>query len=1217
MKPKAYTLFSSRFLATNATVLCGTLALTLSGTVSQAANVYWDSNGDTAGAGATPNGTWGVDNFWNPTEAGDTTTPGAWNAGDTAVFAAGNDASGGYTVTLDGIQSVAGITVQEGTPVIAGPGSLQLAGSAGIRVNGGASASISAAIDGGTNSMYKEGDGALTLSGTTSLTGDFVINGGDLTISSTVGTIDNIRFQWNYTAHQNLNIVAGADITTKRFVMADLYYAENTVSHSGGTLNVTGSDDSNSTSASFFLGHWGYGSTSTYELSGGTLNALNARLSLGWDRSNVQFNQSGGTANLRGINLNNGRGNTASVNVTGGRLNLGAGGINNQANKSVNLGGGTLGAFANWTSAKPINLTGSVGAVTIDTADSNDGTTARSITLAAGTSGSGGIIKSGVGSLSLGGTNSYTGDTVLNGGGFYPGTSLTSTKIQVNSGASLACGTLTSAGTSTLDEVESNGGNLSVRLGVSGDVLDIATLNVVTASTVEGVPMEQLISGDEFTVLKYGTLSGLGFAGLSTAPSANPHYATTLVHDSGAQEIKIKVTSADSIIWTGSSSGVWDTNGTDNWKLSSALPSTVASKFYKFDIIAFDDTSSVGTITVTGTVEPAGLVVSNDTTNYEFSGGAIGGLTGITKSGAASLSLLSPNSFTGDVDIQDGKVITNSAASLGTGSNAIKLGTAATLSATSSYTLSRGLNLYGGSATIEVDSGSTLSRTGGFSGGSTLTKTGDGTLSFQSSAGAFGGSIVIDAGTVVMNGGVFNATIGLSSITVNTGAVLRQPSGAFHALGGAWAPTPALNIFGGTYEIGQENYLDTIVLEGGTIQGIGGNPEIRSDLNFTFKTLASATPSQVLGARIRKVNKDLTIETEDGAATSDLVFSGILDPAGAPWAKTGAGTMEITTSQSFTDGTNVNAGTLLVNAAMASPITVNASATLGGTGSTTGTITVKSSANLAPGASIESLGGGGLTLEAGSNLAMEIDSSSVDSDLLEISGDVSLAGTLNVSDLASSPVALPLGTKLVLITYTGSISGVFTGLEEGAGVTVGPNTFVIDYHDSGAVTLTVGTPDPFAAWATANGATGGKAGDTDGDGVSNLLEFATNSNPTDGSSVARVYPRMHVIGGSQALTLTVATRSGAMFANGAPDAVKQTATKDNVVYTVEASDELTAWNVVDVDELDATTSAAVQAALGSTLPTLSSGWEWHTFRTDGTVSTDSSDFIRLRVEEAP
>jgi hypothetical protein len=35
-----------------------------------ATNLYWDSNSTTAGAGATPTGTWGTSNFWNTDPTG-------------------------------------------------------------------------------------------------------------------------------------------------------------------------------------------------------------------------------------------------------------------------------------------------------------------------------------------------------------------------------------------------------------------------------------------------------------------------------------------------------------------------------------------------------------------------------------------------------------------------------------------------------------------------------------------------------------------------------------------------------------------------------------------------------------------------------------------------------------------------------------------------------------------------------------------------------------------------------------------------------------------------------------------------------------------------------------------------------------------------------------------------------------------------------------------
>src|SRR6266550_4547832 len=89
-----------------------------------AATAYWDTNGSTAGAsaGTTAAGTWdaaGTNLNWNPLADGTGTTAG-WVAGDTAVFAAGSNATGSYTVTMSGIPSVGGITLEEGNVTLGG-----------------------------------------------------------------------------------------------------------------------------------------------------------------------------------------------------------------------------------------------------------------------------------------------------------------------------------------------------------------------------------------------------------------------------------------------------------------------------------------------------------------------------------------------------------------------------------------------------------------------------------------------------------------------------------------------------------------------------------------------------------------------------------------------------------------------------------------------------------------------------------------------------------------------------------------------------------------------------------------------------------------------------------------------------------------------------------------------------------------------------------------
>ena len=163
--------------------------------------------------------------------------------------------------------------------------------------------------------------------------------------------------------------------------------------------------------------------------------------------------------------------------------------------------------------------------------------------------------------------------------------------------------------------------------------------------------------------------------------------------------------------------------------------------------------------------------------------------------------------------------------------------------------------------------------------------------------------------------------------------------------------------------------------------------------------------------------------------------------------------------------------------------------------------------------------------------------------------------------------------------------------------------------------------DPFGTWATAMGLAGpaaAKGADPDGDGANNLMEFATDGNPNPATGGAasgpRAYPLMFAIGADKALTYTIAVRKSATFAAAGS---KQTATKDQVRYAVEASNELAAWTVEPVTEVTGQTATDIRTALGAkiTTPALGADWEWHTFRTDGGAATDPSDFIRLKVDE--
>ena len=251
--------------------------------------------------------------------------------------------------------------------------------------------------------------------------------------------------------------------------------------------------------------------------------------------------------------------------------------------------------------------------------------------------------------------------------------------------------------------------------------------------------------------------------------------------------------------------------------------------------------------------------------------------------------------------------------------------------------------------------------------------------------------------------------------------------------------------------------------------------------------------------------------------------------------------------------------------------------------------------------------GSTLTLAAGSTCAVTISGTS-SNDRVVATGALTAGGTIAVTLAAGYT---PVTGNTFDIADFGSLGGAPAfSFTNSSATDWDTTTFATD----GTIKY-IGLGDPYVDWATLNGVTGGKAGDDDGDGVINLMEFATNSDPKNAGSGARVYPKMFVIGGANALTYTVAVRKDAVFAAASPDASKQEATKDKIKYTIEASNQLGFWNTVVVSELAPADAAAVQAAITPALPTLGADWQWHTFRTDGGAPADPSDFIRLQVAE--
>ena len=345
---------------------------------------------------------------------------------------------------------------------------------------------------GGFGNLYKTDGGTAVLQGTNTLSGIARVEAGTFTVNNGGSFTGLSQLQ----IRANFGLETGSSVTTGRLVTSDGSGGTTVITHSGGDLVVTGSVNNNSTGDSLVLGHWP--AATTYNLSGGSLVAPDANMLFGWDGS-VTFNQSGGTVSVRGINFNSIRNAAAAYNLTGGLLELGPGGIfNTQGVKTLNLGGGTLGASANWTNAAAtLNLTDAATGLTVDPAG-------NTITLGGTIGGTGKLALDGKGTLSLGAANTFAGGTEVRSGRLL----LTNAAALPSEGA-----TLVSGGTLDIDALNADlGGTVTLTGGtITGSTGQLAD----TPLTIQGGTLAALAAASS-SVTKTGT----GTATLAAAIAA-------------------------------------------------------------------------------------------------------------------------------------------------------------------------------------------------------------------------------------------------------------------------------------------------------------------------------------------------------------------------------------------------------------------------------------------------------------------------------------------------------------------------------------------------------------------------------------------------------------------------------------------------------------------------------------------------------------------------
>ncbi len=553
-------------------------------------------------------------------------------------------------------------------------------------------------------------------------------------------------------------------------------------------------------------------------------------------------------------------------------------------------------------------------AASLQTAIANDATVefaqATDATYGYVMTGAGSVRKTGPGTLTLSGANARGGANSIEQG-----------RVALRGAGSLGGGSVSIAAGATLDLSAVDGDRGIGPLSGDGAIVlgdhrldTVASIDTTFGGTVSG-------SG----------LFGKGGAGKLTLTAANSYSGATIVTE-----------------------GTLALAGAGRLNFQTALRMNAGTTF---DIGAADGERSLGSLDGAGTILLGrnSLAVGGDNTDTVFAG-ALQGEGALIKRGSGTLSLTGATQHTGPTTIAQGTLLVR----------AHSLGPDVTNNATLAFLETRSAAI---PAEAPVPAGTLHALypelyvySGSIAGSGLVVKRGSGVLWLRGTNSYSGGTLIEDGillGNVRSLQGAIVNNAGLAFYQVADGAYAGSTSGSGILLkyGPGNLTLAGVNAhsggtaFSGPLTVADDRNLGAanaaVIIAGGTLR--------------TTADIASARPFG-LGAG------GAILDTGNHAVT----LSGAISGPGA-LTKIGSGTLALSGQNSYAGPTYVQAGTLALNGALASPLIVAAGATLAGTG------TVAADVTLAPGATL------GVRVDAGGNSTrIGAGSAHIDGALLDI-----------------------------------------------------------------------------------------------------------------------------------------------------------------------------------------------------------------------------------------
>ncbi|EOF7217768.1 autotransporter-associated beta strand repeat-containing protein [Salmonella enterica subsp. enterica serovar Kentucky] len=572
--------------------------------------------------------------------------------------------------------------------------------------------------------------------------------------------------------------------------------------------------------------------------------------------------------------------------------------------------------------------------------------------------GSGNVVKSGADTLTLSGSNSYTGGTTISGG------TLVASNVEA-----LGTGDVTNNATLELN----TGGDFINNIGGTGrveksgdDTLTLSGSNTYTGGT--------LING--------GTLVASNVEALGTGDVTDN--ATLALNTGGTFDNAI------------SGSGQVVKSGDETLTLSGTNSYTGGT------------TISGGTLVATNVEALGSGDVTDDATLELNTGGtfdnAISGSGQVVKSGDKMLTLSGANSYSGGTLISDGTLVASNVEALGTGD----VTNNATLALNTGGDFTN--NISGSGQVVKSgDDTLTLSGANSYTGGTTIS---GGTL-VATNVDALGTGDVTNSSTLELNtGGTFDNAISGSGQVVKSGDETLTLSGSNTYTGGtliSGGTLVATNVDAlgtgdvtdnATLELNTGGTFDNVISGSGQVVKSGDDTLTLSGANsYTGGTLISggtlvATSVEALGSG--DVTDNAVLELNTGG-TFDNAISG-----SGQVVKSGDKTLTLSGANSYTGGTTISGGTLVasnVEALGSGDIDNYASLQLNASGQFfTANLTTHDNAITAIGAG-SALRANTLTQEANSTLAVHLTDSN--SGAIVTADRANLGGTLDITGIGN------------------------------------------------------------------------------------------------------------------------------------------------------------------------------------------------------------------------